>query len=454
MNRLKLDFSLSSNEERKNFLDKYLEEEETFKKKPPTEEELEMMGNYLLWGKDPDGKNVVQRKEIQIQTKNRTWDKKEEESLDALLETPTFNETLIVRPTEARPKISREVFSRKDALKKAPESVKPRLLELFSQIDRIDLTLNFYDLAHEKRKNPPREELLQKFSEEEISSIQTSAQKLTQFKYLKLRHLLVELRREQFTIRDSFSSPILRQTLRPIEPPHGPIVFESDVDVFPIGLFYNKPLQEKLFPKDRFPLPEDFSELELQEISTLYWEKKDQEKTSLFFDFTDIEHVYNLFLTLFELEDEIEKNTSIESTTNLLLKTLFFYIERAELSELQKLILKRKIQKFRNQDIANEVNRLFGKSYTANYISTIFRKKIIKQINEAAAFHERIIGNLFFPENFKVCNMCGRKLLKDQENFVRKSRAKDGFSNRCKDCDREERQKKKKEKSEKGNGEK
>ena len=103
MNRLKLDFSLSSNEERKNFLDKYLEEEETFKKKPPTEEELEMMGNYLLWGKDPDGKNVVQRKEIQIQTKNRTWDKKEEESLDALLETPTFNETLIVRPTEARP---------------------------------------------------------------------------------------------------------------------------------------------------------------------------------------------------------------------------------------------------------------------------------------------------------------------------------------------------------------
>ena len=156
MNRLKLDFSLSSNEERKNFLDKYLEEEETFKKKPPTEEELEMMGNYLLWGKDPDGKNVVQRKEIQIQTKNRTWDKKEEESLDALLETPTFNETLIVRPTEAHPKISREVFSRKDALEKAPESVKPRLIELFSQIDRIDLTLNFYDFAREKRKNPPR----------------------------------------------------------------------------------------------------------------------------------------------------------------------------------------------------------------------------------------------------------------------------------------------------------
>lgn len=453
MNRLKLDFSLSSNEERKNFLDKYLEEE-TFKKKPPTEDELEMMGNYILWGKDPDGKNVVQRKEIQIQTKNRTWDKKEEESLDALLETPTFNENLIVRPTEARPKVPREVFSREEALKKAPPQAKQRLIELFTQIDRIDLTLNFYDLAHEKRKNSPREELLQKFSEEEISSIKASAQKLTQFRYLKLRHLLVELRREQFTIRDSFSFPIQRQNVRPIETPPAPIVFDSDIGVFPFGLFREEELLSKIFLKERFPLPEDFTEEELQKISKLYWEKKEEEKKeNSFFDFREIEHVYNLFLTLFDLEDEVEKKISIESTTHLLLKTLFFYVDRAELTDLQKLILKRKVQKFRNQDIANEVNSLFGKSYTANYISTIFRQKIIKQINDAASFHEKIIGNLFFPENFKVCNMCGRKLLKDQENFVRKSRAKDGFSNRCKDCDREERQKKKKEK-EKDNGEK
>ena len=73
-----------------------------------TEEELETCANYVLWGKDPDGKNPVQKKEIQIKTRSGIWDKKEEESLDALLETPTFNESLIVRPSEARPKIDRK----------------------------------------------------------------------------------------------------------------------------------------------------------------------------------------------------------------------------------------------------------------------------------------------------------------------------------------------------------
>jgi hypothetical protein len=50
--RLKLDFNLKTNIERKQFLDNYLHSE-IFTKYPPTEDELEMMGNYVLWGKDP-----------------------------------------------------------------------------------------------------------------------------------------------------------------------------------------------------------------------------------------------------------------------------------------------------------------------------------------------------------------------------------------------------------------
>ena len=51
-NRLRLDFSLTTNAERVEFLDKYLLQPQ-FVKEPPTEEELETMANYLLWGKDP-----------------------------------------------------------------------------------------------------------------------------------------------------------------------------------------------------------------------------------------------------------------------------------------------------------------------------------------------------------------------------------------------------------------
>src|SRR5699024_9997485 len=108
-NRLKLNFQLETAEERKKFLTEYLEREE-FRLNPPTPEELEMCGNYILWGKDKDGKNCVQRKEIEIETKNKTWNKKEEESLDGLLESPSFNENQILGQNSIKTKIPREVF--------------------------------------------------------------------------------------------------------------------------------------------------------------------------------------------------------------------------------------------------------------------------------------------------------------------------------------------------------
>lgn len=85
-NRLHLDFSLSTNEERSEFLNNYLKSPE-FIGRPPTEEELETMGNYLLWGKDPKtGLNAKQEKICDIATKYKTWDSDAIESLDGLLE--------------------------------------------------------------------------------------------------------------------------------------------------------------------------------------------------------------------------------------------------------------------------------------------------------------------------------------------------------------------------------
>ena len=102
-----------------------------------------------------------------------------------------------------------------------------------------------------------------------------------------------------------------------------------------------------------------------------------------------------------------------------------------------------KINKQKNQDIADIINKKYGKSYTANYISTIFRQKIIPRIKETAQFLALIIENMCFEENFMKCNGCVKILLVDAENFVRKSRAKDGFSTKCKKCDRADRQRKK-----------
>lgn len=446
MNRLKLDFSLSTIEERKNFLDKYIKDK-IFDKKPPTEDELETMANYLLWGKDSDGKNLVQKKEIQIQTRNKTWDRKEEDSLEALLEAPSFNESQILELSTIQAKTIKNSFSRKEALEKTQNN--PLLFntfkELFQQIDTLELSINFYDLAHEKRKNPPREQLLKKFSLDEQNNLKKNAESWNQYTYLKKRHLLVELRKQQFTLKDSYAQPIIRNTIPiPQEEPL-PLSFESDIEIFPLGLLTNQEISSLIFKPKSQLIPENFSEQDLQKISKFYWLKKEFSKEKTKIDFREIEHVYNIFLQYFNLEDS-SLFQNFYSTTDSLLKTLLFYIEMAELTEVQKEILNLKIRKVKNQNIADYINQTYEKSYTANYISTIFRQKIIAKINSAAALHERIISNLFFPEEFKKCSSCGEILLRDSENFVRKSRAKDGLSNRCKKCDKKDRKKKKEEK--------
>lgn len=441
MNRLHLDFSLESNKERKDFLDKYLLQEQ-FTKIPLTNEELETCANYILWGKDSDGKNPVQKKEIQIETKNKTWNKtQDEESLDALLETPTFNESLIKENTEARPKISKETFSRKEALEKAPDFLKETFKNLFYEIDRLDLMLNFYDLRVGKRKQPPRAELLKTFSPKDVDALRIKGESLTQYKYLKLRHQLVELRRQQYTLKDSYSTTIQRETLPLVQLPQGPLVFDSDVAVFPLGLYIGKDKSYSFFRTKDELNPTVFSEKDLEVISKIFWDRT-QSRTPITIDFRELEHVYGLLLMLDDLRDAAT-DASIESTTSLLLETLEFYIRFAELDEVQSEILDFKIRKVKNQDIADFINEKYGKTYTANYISTIFRQKIIRKINEAAEMHEKIVSNLFFQENFKQCSSCKKWILRDANNFIRKSRAKDGLSNRCKVCDKKARLKNK-----------
>ena len=440
INRLKLDFSIQTTDGRRDFVNEYVTQPQ-FSKNPLSEDELETIANYILWGKDPDGLNVTQRGEIQIETRNKTWQRDDTESLDALMESPTFSEASLRRPTEARTRIAREVFDRKRTLEECPPHLVPVFKDLFHRIDYIELALNFYEFAHGRRKEPPRSQLLNRFNESEIAAAEQIAAKWNQFKYLKQRHLIVELRREQFTLRDTYIEKHVRHT--PPEPELDPINpdFDAEIPVYPLGLSYG-PIGALLFKKEFELNPSTYNDNDLRTISNFYWSKKTETRPKVFFDFTELEHVYELFGQLNELEESIGA-LPVDSNLSKMLDTLKYYISLTDLTEAQQEILDLKINKTKNQDIADIINKKHNKSYTANYISTIFRQKIIPRINETAEFHAKVIENLSFPENFKKCTGCGKTLLIDPEKFVRKSRSKDGFSTRCKICDRNDRQKKK-----------
>ena len=163
------------------------------------------------------------------------------------------------------------------------------------------------------------------------------------------------------------------------------------------------------------------------------------------FDFRNLEAVYQLYLFKEEFGDrleEVKEQHTLENNLSQLLETLDFYEAIADLTDIQREILRLKEKKEKNADIAGYINKKYGKSYTSNYIRTIFRQKIIVKINEAAELHKDTIENCFFPENFRQCPTCGRVLLLDPRNWVRKVRSKDGYQSKCKRCEREQRKKK------------
>ena len=434
MNRLKLDFSLETAQERAAFIETYIVQ---FPDLTPSE--ASTIADYLLWGKTEDGTPLGAGTDLKTK-----WTKTNEtESLNAVLENPTMANTQLYALNDAIIlKKGRNVFSREEAREKAPEYLKKTFEDLWRLIDEIELEINFYEERVGKRDKPPRQELLNRFTEEDIEHIRARSQKLNQYKYLKLRHRLKELRTEQFTIRDSYK-PTFNITQSIYSPKNNSFVFDCDVEVLPLGV------KEGVIGDLIFDIefdPGALNDRQLNLINELIWKKKNVDcAAAKIFDFRELDAVYQLYLFKDEFNDRLEQvkfDHVVENNLENLLETLNFYESIADLTDIQQEILRLKEKKEKNTDIAGYINKKYGKSYTANYISTIFKQKIIVKINEAVKLHQDTIENCFFKENFKRCTDCGRILLLDGRNWVKKSRSKDGFQNRCKRCERELRKRK------------
>ena len=135
------------------------------------------------------------------------------------------------------------------------------------------------------------------------------------------------------------------------------------------------------------------------------------------------------------LNEELD-SLPLESTLRGLFKTFEWYKDRAQLTPLENEVFQLKMARNQNQTIADHINKKYQKTYNSNYISTIFHQKVLAKIQGAALLHQKYAENIFFPENFKKCKDCGETLLLDTEFFMRRKSSKDGFSCRCKKCDR------------------
>lgn len=446
-NRLNLNFDLVYQDERAEYVNDYVQHPE-FTSTPLTPDELETISNYILFGVDREtGLSESKKRNIHLEAKNSPWKNRNDdhESLEELRESPSFNEANL-RPLTAPPlRLTGEEkrFSRENALKTAPTYLQKIYTDLFRNIDHVDLLVGYYEFMYGKKGKevkPPRAELIARFSEEECDKIAEEASHLTPHSYLKKKRELVALRTEQYVLRDSFAPQIFLGAITPhITNFDTTNSFEAGIEVLPLGLNDKTQNARLLFSKENGInlRPRDYTEDQLQKISKFYWEKQNFDKNShkFYFDFRNQEHVYLLLGLYMDLEGDINWE-DLDSTLPYFLRTLRFYIKEAGLSEVQEEILRLKIKRISNQEISNILRDKFGKTYAANYISTIFTKRIVQKICDAARYHERVVSNLFFEEEFKECTCCGRTLLRDTINFMRKGRSADGLMARCKACEK------------------
>ena len=425
MNRLNLNWKLNLKSERVEFVKTYLDSISFV----PTEEELEVISNYILWGKntesEKDGPARLKADGVFLES---NWSTTPVESLDELTESPTFNENDLKPLDSPAPKKVREVFSREEARKHASPEILEALESLWAQIDSTELIISFYDILHNRRKTPIRETLLSKFSESDRLSLRARAEKLNQFAYFKLKHQLKELRQQQFNYQDSYQNTILPSKIHTYQESRGSSEFGADIAILPMGLNYARAPYSQIFNASHFPEP-TLSTYELSFLSTLLWTPQQSKRT---FDFSDTSHLYELFNMWDELSDKAEESESIQ----LFLDTAQVYIGLADLDKKEKLILDMKIRGKSNQDIREAINVQYGHKYQLNYISTLYCKKVLEKIAAAAKEHRKVCENLFFPENFKKCKDCGRILLLEEKNWMKRKRSNDGFSPRCKRCDK------------------
>ena len=420
-NRLQLNWELPTAKERIEFLSRYMEGLPF----EPSPAELETCAAYVLWGFDEDGKNGEQKGQYDLGRKRKSWTQKEPASLDELVS--TTGESEILPKYYVPTKVTREVFSREKTRRDAPPDLLVLFEALWTEIDILDLALCEYEQRLGKRKTPPRAELLARLTPSEIETAHQKSLLLTSFSYLKERHHLVELRRQQYTLRDSFSIPTPRAMLHTPAEDEDPLI-SPELGIAPVSF-----APQFFVPFDEL-VPKNFEEKDLRALTKVLWKRTDPDAT---FDFRKEQNL----LEFLELREDF-RNTPLQ-------QVFTYYAREANLSESQNDLLRMKLRGVPNIQIAKTLNETYGSHYTDNYISTIYRQKIIPQIAEAARIHRELLENLFFPENWKVCIGCGRVLLRSKDFFVRKSRSSDGFTGRCKVCDREERARKSKEKKEK-----
>ena len=387
--------------------------------KTPSNLELEQMASYILYGKDEEGQNAVQRGEMTDGDKRYGTFKRADDkllSLDEILENPladhqqiqTLNHPYVY--TKPKPTITKPKYDKKTGERIDPgDSDIPGMQDLWESIARYE-----HVVAVNEGKVPP----------DEHTPILKDGYRLYQ-----LKHQLVEMRRQQYYLKDIF-----KPTLHFLSTDHPRTQYydwNSDAQ-------YWMPLdkwQERVSHALLHTISTNLDDYETRtnpwtgETEVLWVVRKHT------FDWENPSHIKALINYYDALYDQLHERH--EAVGN----TFFFDFERyramANLSEVRNFILDQKLIKVPYAEIVHNLQVKYGLKYNENYLCNILAKEIPEKIALAAQKHRLLIETP--AEDCKQCFTCGRLLPRHKLFFVCNRSRKDGFSSNCKECERNKR---------------
>lgn len=382
--------------------------------KDPSATDLEQMASYILYGKDENGLNAVQRGETTDGNRRYGSYKKTDDkllSLDELLDNPLVDQTQLKSAhqrdwtVKKRPVITRPKYNKKTGELIDPgDSDIPFMRELWDSIDRMERWI----AQLEGRIVPDEDTLI--FDDD--------------YRLYRLKHTLIDLRRHQYYLKDAY-----KPTLHFLAIDHPKAQFYD----WSGDSFYWMPYEQWKKRVDNTLLHSVSKNLEDYETrgegDTLEVKWVVRHHT---FNWENPLHVRALINNFDLLKDQVW--SKLDTYGRTLVWDFERYRAMAQLSQIREFLLDLKIDRVPYDSILEQLQIKFGIVYNKNHLCTILAREIPEKIAETAKKHRLLIDT---PENQrKVCFKCGKALPRDILFFSRNASRKDGFSSNCKSCEK------------------
>ena len=410
-----LDYSIERDIDRLHAVEDILDTLDT----KPTNSELEQMASYILYGKDEEGKNSVQRGETTDSNKRynsfqRAADKVQ--SLDEILENPLNDQQALQsidtkyiytkkKPTIHRPKYDKTTGEMIDP----GDSEIPGMRELWDCIDRLDHTI-----AVNEGKIPP---------DENTQIFQDS------YRLYQLKHSLIDIRRHQYYLKESYKPTLHFLALTPPKAQ----TYNWDEDSFywmPLSQWQTKVNNALLHTISKNL--EDYETREnpiTKEIEVKWVVRKHT------FNWEDPSHIKALINNYSAIYMELQEK--LDSWGRTLIYDFNRYFDMSEFSPAREYILTRRIDKASYTEIKDELQEKFGLKYNENHICTILAKEIPEKMAATATKHRMLLTAPM--EERKCCFTCKRWLPRNNYFFATNNSRKDKFASNCKECEKRKR---------------